>query len=219
MRFFYARCSTKMQNEARQLEYAKSLGFEDSQIFIDKASGKNMHRPALLDMLSRLREGDEVYVTELSRLGRNTRDLLNLMHRFELQGVEVKSKKENIDTSTPAGQLVFKIFASVAEFQRQIILENAAEGREAARRQGKPIGRPKSSQKALDYAMFLYTSYPTKSMKEICEEAGLSRSTVYREIQKRGVSRGHNAGTEDVVSSDPAPFSTHANTDTSSASI
>ena len=66
MKFLYARCSTKEQNEARQLEYAHELGLKDNQIFIDKASGKNANRPALKDMLSRLREGDEVYITELS---------------------------------------------------------------------------------------------------------------------------------------------------------
>ena len=65
MKFFYARCSTKEQNEARQLDYAKDMGFIDEQIFIDKASGKNADRPALKDMLSRLRRGDEVYVSEM----------------------------------------------------------------------------------------------------------------------------------------------------------
>ena len=79
MKFLYARCSTKEQNEARQLEYAHELGLKDNQIFIDKASGKNANRPALKDMLSHLREGDEVYITELSRLGRSTKDLIDLM--------------------------------------------------------------------------------------------------------------------------------------------
>ncbi|MEA5020943.1 MAG: recombinase family protein [Gordonibacter sp.] len=104
MKFFYARCSTKDQNEARQLAYAKELDLSDTQIFIDKASGKNANRPALQDLLSRLREGDEIHINELSRLGRNTHDLLELMDKFEQMKVELHSKKEAIDTTTPAGR-------------------------------------------------------------------------------------------------------------------
>lgn len=189
MRLFYARCSTKDQNEARQTAYAKELGVDDSCIFIDKASGKNANRPALQDMLSRLREGDEIFITELSRLGRNTRDLLELMDRFEQTKVELHSKKEAIDTTTPAGKLVFHIFASVAEFQRQIILENAAEGRAAAKAQGKPIGRPKVDQDALDMALRLYQTDASKSVPEICSKTGVSRSTLYRFAEERGLTR------------------------------
>lgn len=189
MKFLYARCSSKDQNEARQLEYAKELGIPETQVFIDKASGKNANRPALKDMLSRLRKDDEVFVTELSRLGRNTRDLLELMDGFNELGVQLHSKKEQIDTTTPSGVLVFQIFASVAEFQRQIILENAAEGREAARRAGKPIGRPKVDQDRLDMALYLFQSDKGKSVAEICEKTGVSRSTLYREADRRGIPR------------------------------
>lgn len=189
MQFLYARCSTKDQNEARQLEYAKELGIPESQVFIDKASGKNTDRPALKDMLSRLRRDDEVFVTELSRLGRNTRDLLELVDRFKELGVQLNSKKEKIDTSTSSGMLVFQIFASVAEFQRQIILENAAEGREAARKAGKPIGRPKVDQDKLDMALYLFQNDPDKSIADICKKTGVSRSTLYRAADKAGVAR------------------------------
>ena len=189
VKFLYARCSSKDQNEARQLEYAKELGIPETQVFIDKASGKNANRPALKDMLSRLRKDDEVFVTELSRLGRNTRDLLELMDGFNELGVQLHSKKEQIDTTTPSGVLVFQIFASVAEFQRQIILENAAEGREAARRAGKPIGRPKVDQDRLDMALYLFQSDKGKSVAEICEKTGVSRSTLYREADRRGIPR------------------------------
>lgn len=189
MRFLYARCSTRDQNEARQLEYAKELGIPEAQVFIDKASGKNTDRPALKDMLSRLRKGDEVFVTELSRLGRNTRDLLDLMDRFKGLGAQLHSKKEAIDTTTPSGVLVFQIFASVAEFQRQIILENAREGREAARKAGKPVGRPRVDQDKLDMALYLFQNDPSKSIAEICNKTGVSRSTLYRAAERGGVAR------------------------------
>lgn len=189
MKFLYARCSTKQQNEARQIEYAKELGIEDKNVFIDKKSGKNADRPALQDLLSRLREGDEIYVTELARLGRSTKDLLDLADQFQEMGVELHSKKEAIDTSTPTGRLAFHIFASIAEFQRQIILENAAEGREAAKHQGKPTGRPKANRDSVELALTLYQHDPNKSVKEICAIAGISRSTLYREAESRNVSR------------------------------
>lgn len=189
MKFLYARCSTKEQNEARQLEYAHKLGLKDSQIFIDKASGKNANRPALKDMLSRLREGDEVYITELSRLGRSTKDLIDLMETFEQMHVEVHSKKEAIDTTTPAGKLIFHMLSAIAEFQRQIILENAAEGREAAMKQGVKFGRPNVDEDALNMALYLFENDRTKPVKEICEKTGISRSTLYREAEKRGIKR------------------------------
>lgn len=189
MKFLYARCSTKEQNEARQLEYAHELGLKDNQIFIDKASGKNANRPALKDMLSRLREGDEVYITELSRLGRSTKDLIDLMETFEQMHVEVHSKKEAIDTTTPAGKLIFHMLSAIAEFQRQIILENAAEGREAAMKQGVKFGRPNVDEDALNMALYLFKNDRTKSVKEICEKTGISRSTLYREAEKRGIKR------------------------------
>ena len=162
MKFLYARCSTKEQNEARQLEYAHELGLKDNQIFIDKASGKNANRPALKDMLSRLREGDEVYITELSRLGRSTKDLIDLMETFEQMHVEVHSKKEAIDTTTPAGKLIFHMLSAIAEFQRQII----------------------------NMALYLFENDRTKSVKEICEKTGISRSTLYREASNKNVYRG-----------------------------
>ena len=189
MKFLYARCSTKEQHEARQLEYAHELGLKDSQIFIDKASGKNANRPALKDMLSRLREGDEVYITELSRLGRSTKDLIDLMETFEQMHVEVHSKKEAIDTTTPAGKLIFHMLSAIAEFQRQIILENAAEGREAAMKQGVKFGRPNVDEDALNMALYLFENDRTKPVKEICEKTGISRSTLYREAEKRGIKR------------------------------
>ena len=116
-------------------------------------------------------------------------DLLELMEAFENLGVKVHGRSENIDTSTASGELIFHIFAAVAEFQRQIILEAAAEGREAARRQGKPIGRPKADRRKLDYDLHLFSTGKTRSVAKICAETGIGRSTLYREADKRVVKR------------------------------
>lgn len=192
MKFLYARCSTKQQNESRQLSYAQEAGIDPRNVFIDKMSGKNAERPALKDLFSRLREGDELHITELSRLGRNTRDLLDLVARLDGLGVSLVSQRETIDTSTPTGRLVFHIFASIAEFQRDCINENASAGREAARRQGKPIGRPRVDQDALDVALHMFQHDAGKSVADICKKTGIGRSTLYRMADERGIGRAHS---------------------------
>lgn len=189
MKFFYARCSTRQQNEARQMELARELGITEQNIFLDKKSGKNVARPALQDMLSRLREGDQVYISELSRLGRNTKDLLELVDEFNGKGVDLISKKEAIDTSTPAGKLAFTVFAAIAEFQREIILDNIADGRAAAAHEGKLLGRPKVDAEKLSEALTYFEHRPDMSIKAIVGRTGISRSVIYREAEKRGLCR------------------------------
>lgn len=189
MKFFYARCSSKEGSEAGQISYAKKLGFEDSQIYIDRSNGKNARRSALLEMLSRLSEGDEVFISELSKFGKNTRDLLGLMERLNQAHVDLHSEKEGIDTSAPTGKLVFHLFACIADFQKQIVLNNAAEGRSAAKSQGKPVGRPKVDQDALDSALHMFQFDLEKSIAEICGKTGIGRSTLYRVADERGVRR------------------------------
>ena len=81
------------------------------------------------------------------------------------------------------------MLSAIAEFQRQIILENAAEGREAAMKQGVKFGRPNVDEDALNMALYLFENDRTKSVKGICEKTGISRSTLYREAEKRGIRR------------------------------
>ena len=190
---FYARCSTAGQNESRQLEYAKELGIEERFIFIDKASGKNTDRPALQEMLKTMREGDHIYISELSRLGRNLRDLLDLVDRFEKEGVELHSEKEQLSTASPSGRLIFHVFASVSEFQRDLILENAEAGRRAAKAAGKHMGRPKTNTDALNHALLMFEHDADKSISEICETTKVSRSVLYREASKRNIARATRA--------------------------
>lgn len=188
MDFFYARC-TDDESANEQIAHAKELGFEDAHIYIDKSGGKNAHRAALLDMLSKLRENDGVFVTELSRFGKNTRDLLDLMERLGQARVNLRSEKDDIDTTLPDGELVFRIFNSVAEFQKQIKLESAAVGRITAKAQGKQAGRPKVDQDALDLALHMFQFDLEKSIPEICRKTHISRSTLYRAADERGVRR------------------------------
>ena len=99
MRVFYVRCSTIEQNEARQIKMAQEQN--DEMVFADKASGKNTDRAAFKEMMAFVRAGDTVVVESISRIARNTRDLLSIVSELTEKGVEFVSLKENIDTTTP----------------------------------------------------------------------------------------------------------------------
>ncbi len=137
----YARVSTKDQKLRMQLDGLNAMGcdliFEDHGI-----SGADASRPGLDEMLKELRAGDTVVVFKLDRLGRSVLNLADLLVRFQQQGIEFCSMSEGINTTTPGGKLVFHIFSAVAEFHRDLIIENTVAGMEAARRRGAKIGRP-----------------------------------------------------------------------------
>ena len=113
MKVGYVRTSTREQNTARQDLLMEELGVE--KIYTDKVSGKNMERPELHKMMDFVRAGDVVIVESFSRFARNTRDLLDLTATLTEKGVQFVSKKECIDTSTPAGKFMLTIFAALAE--------------------------------------------------------------------------------------------------------
>ena len=123
-RIAYVRVSTEEQNTARQ-----DVKFSDyDKVFTDKASGKNADRPQLQAMLDYVREGDSVTVESYSRLARNLKDLLNIIDKLKEKGVSFISLKEKVDTSTPQGEFMMQIFASLAEFERKQMLQRQAEG-------------------------------------------------------------------------------------------
>lgn len=135
----YVRCSTLEQNEARQVEMMKEQ--KADKIFIDKASGKNINREKFQDMMNYIREGDTVVTESISRIARNTRDLLSIVAELERRKVEFKSLKESIDTTTPQGRFMLTVFAAMAELERENIRENQKEGIKIAKAEGKYTGR------------------------------------------------------------------------------
>lgn len=139
MKVFYIRCSTEEQNEARQIESSKEVGAE--KLFIDKASGKNRDRAYLKEMIDYVREGDIVYCSDISRIARNTKDLLNIVEELNNKGVYFVSLKENIDTSTPQGKFMLTVFGAMAELERENILQRQKEGIALAKKEGKYKGR------------------------------------------------------------------------------
>jgi DNA invertase Pin-like site-specific DNA recombinase len=137
----YIRVSTEDQNTARQKEAFKNLKID--KYYEEKVSGKNIKdRPELQKMMEYVRDGDTVIVESISRFGRSLKDLLNLIEQLNEKGVQFKSLKEgDIDTTTPTGKLVFSIFSSLAEFERETIKQRQAEGIAIAKTNGKYKGR------------------------------------------------------------------------------
>ena len=138
----YARVSTKDQNLDMQIAALKQAGCKEENIYQEKQSGKSRHgRPELKKMLRALKKGDTLVVWRLDRLGRNTRDLIDLVEEFENQDVGFRSLTENIDTTSSQGKLVFTIFSALAEFERNLASERTRAGLEAARARGRLGGR------------------------------------------------------------------------------
>ena len=139
MKIGYIRVSTQEQNTMRQEALMEALGVDE--VYIDRMSGKNANRPELKKMMEYVRKGDTVIVESISRFARNTRDLLELVERPTAKGVELVSKKEALDTTTPTGKFMLTVFGAVAELEREYILQRQREGIAIAREQGKYTGR------------------------------------------------------------------------------
>lgn len=139
MKIGYQRVSTVIQREARQEKALEEYGVE--RLYLDKASGKNAERPQLKEMLSYVREGDCVVVESISRIARNTKDLLCILEDLEKKKVAFISLKENIDTTTPAGRFMITVFGACAELEREYIVDRTREGVAIAKSQGKMKGK------------------------------------------------------------------------------
>ncbi len=136
----YARVSTDDQNLDGQTDALAAAGAE--RIFADKTSGSRKKRPELDRLLDQIRPGDVVVVTKYDRLARSLRDLLDIVEAIKDTGGGFRSLAEDIDTTTPAGRLIFHVFASIAQFERERISERTREGLQAARSRGRVGGRP-----------------------------------------------------------------------------
>ena len=178
MKIGYARVSTDEQTTDPQIDALRGHGCET--IYSENASGKNTDRHELENCLKALREGDSLTVWRLDRLGRNLADLVRIVNDLKARGVGFASLTESIDTTTPAGTLVFHLFASLAEFERNLIRERTMAGLKAARARGKSSGRP-AKLKGKDLAMAkALMADRTNDVTEIAKRFEVSRSTLYR---------------------------------------
>jgi DNA invertase Pin-like site-specific DNA recombinase len=191
MKFGYARVSTHEQILDLQIDALKAAGCE--RIYQEKASGSKAERPELLRMLDQLRIGDTVIIWKLDRLGRSLAHLIKLVSDLEDQGVGLLSLNDPIDTTTPQGRLVFRIFASLAEFERDVIRERTMAGVASARRRGRLLGRPKGlSKNAEQKARLAESLYKDEnfSVEQIARELHISKTTLYKYLRHRGISIG-----------------------------
>jgi len=170
-----------------------AAGVNERHLYSDTASGKQDDRPGLAACLQALREGDTLVVWKLDRLGRSLRHLVNVVHDLTSRIIGVKvltGQGAAIDTTTPAGKLVFGIFASLAEFERDLISERTRAGLASARARGRKGGRrPKMTPAKLRLAMAAMGK-PGTNVGDLCGELGITRSTLYRHVSPTGELRG-----------------------------
>ncbi len=204
-RIGYIRVSTEHQETARQQEIMDS--YQVDRIFSEKISGANADRPqlkAMLDyvrepfmieissgpaslkaMLDYVREGDTLYIESISRLGRSTKDLLNIIDTLTEKGVTLISHKENIDTDTPTGKFMLTVFAALSQLEREQLKQRQREGIEIAKAQGKYTGRKPIE---IDWTRFgqLYGEWKSKSItgRDFMRRMGLSANTFYRRVRE-----------------------------------
>lgn len=181
-RIGYIRVSTSEQNTARQEELLENAGV--NKLFMEKTSGKDRDRPELKRLMEYVREGDTVIVESYSRFARSTKDLLSLMDELKQKGVGFISLKEQIDTATPQGQLMLTIFAGLAQFERESILQRQREGIEIAKRNGRMGGRPMKELPDFEKAYDDVIRDRKRTVTDVCREYHISRSTWYARVKR-----------------------------------
>ena len=166
-----------------------ATGIDTRHLYEDAASGKRDDRPGLAACLKALREGDTLVVWKLDRLGRDLRHLVNTVHDLTTRGIGFKvlsGHGASIDTTSPSGKLVFGIFAALAEFERELIIERTKAGMAAARARGRNGGRPyKMTAAKLRLAMASMGQKETR-VGDLCTELGITRQTLYRHVGPYG---------------------------------
>ncbi|MEU1710456.1 recombinase family protein [Streptomyces sp. NPDC005706] len=173
----YARVSTKGQLLDRQIHALTEAGC--IRIFADKKSGKNAEREELRKALDYLRQGDTLVVPSLHRLGRSIQDLIAIVSGLRKRGIGFTSLHEALDTTTPGGRLVFHVFAALAEFIRELIVQGTNEGLDAARARGARLGRPPAlTDEQVRHARDLLAR-PENTVTSIAKLLGVSRNTIY----------------------------------------
>lgn len=178
MRIGYARVSTARQSVDRQIDELMAAGCE--RVFSEVASGKRgAHRPQWDACLATLRAGDTLVVTELSRLGRNTAAVTLLAEELETRQIALSIQNLGLDTTTPAGRLIFTVIAAVAAMERELLVERTISGLEAARSRGHRGGR-KPVLSAADVRKARRLVNHGATMADAAATMGVSRPTLYR---------------------------------------
>lgn len=191
MIFGYCRISTKGQSFDLQEDALKNAGCE--RVFRDIASGAKTKRPGLDDLLGQLRAGDIIVVYKLDRLGRSLQHLVHLMNQLTERQIGLRSLNDPVDTTTPQGRLITNVFASIAEFERDLIRERTKAGLASARARGRNGGRPPGlSKEAQNVAIAAEALYKQGSLsaQQIAAQLSISKTTLYKYLRLQGVGIG-----------------------------
>lgn len=186
MKFGYARVSTKDQSLDLQVDALKKEGCKE--IYSEKLSGRSVKKPKLEELLSKLREGDTVIVYSLDRLGRTSKELINLLTDFKEKGIQFKSIQEGMfDTTSAMGEAVFQIIAILKAMEVQVLSERTKDGLSAARARGKKGGRPKGSYNKRKAAAAVTLYNKKLPVSEITSTLNISRSTLYDYLRRENI--------------------------------
>lgn len=177
----YVRVSTRRQTVDQQMDALTAAGVPAGNIYGDVISGAKWDRDGLATLRKMLRPGDTLVVVALDRLGRSLSEMVKLLEWIVSENIELRSLREGIDLTTPTGRMLAGIFASMAEYERALILERAEAARDAARARGRQTGRPKSMDAdKIETARALLAS--GISRVQVSKRLGVSRAALYREI-------------------------------------
>lgn len=191
MKIGYARVSTKEQSLSMQVDALKKAGCEN--IHEEIVSGAKTARPVLDEIVRNLREDDVLVIWKLDRLGRSLAHLIHLTNTLIEKKVGLLSLNDPIDTSTAQGRMIFGIFATLAEFERELIRERTQAGLKSARARGRRGGRPKGmSQSAIEKAAIAEALYKNGNIpvKKIAAQLGISKTTLYQYLKYQNVDIG-----------------------------
>jgi DNA invertase Pin-like site-specific DNA recombinase len=183
----YARVSTREQNVDMQLidlrGYAKARGLNVIQEYIDYGSGSKNDRKNYLKLFDdvRKRKTDIVLVWKFDRFARSTKELISALEEFRSIGVDFISFKENMDTTTHMGKILFTIISAFAEFEKAVLRERVVAGMEKARAKGIEFGRPKIPEFKIKDALEMKAT--GADYKEICKKLGISKSAYYKIVK------------------------------------
>ncbi|MGG2134758.1 recombinase family protein [Bacillus sp. S2(2024)] len=185
----YARVSSSDQNLDTQIEALQQHGVDI--IYQEKVSGISQKRPKLEELLSDLQEGDTVVVARMDRLARSLKHMLELVEDLERRNVHLVSLDYNFDTRTATGKMLFHIIGAVAEWERELLKEKQKAGLDIAKKKGVQLGRPRKYGKkheGMEHAIELYKN-EKHTINQICNITQVSRSALYREINKRNLKK------------------------------
>ena len=205
----YARVSKADGSQSLDLQRDALIaaGVAPERIYDDRASGARDDRPGLEACLRALRPGDVLVVWKLDRLGRTLTHLVALVRDLSEREVGLRvltGQGAEIDTTTPAGRMIFGIFATLAEFERDLIRERTLAGLAAARARGRKGGRSFALSRAqVRLAMAAMASRDT-SVNDLCRELGVKRTTLYRYVGPDGTLRDHGRRVLGLPDSTPA---------------